>query len=68
MLLDPNLNSPANIDAAVHLKNDPDGWKKKAWSGCWGYYPSLAAKRVPILWLRFQYGSLYKSPQLGNNN
>lgn len=30
MLLDPNLNSPANIDAAVHLKNDPDGWKKKA--------------------------------------
>jgi len=30
MLLDPNLNSPANIDAAVHLKNDPEGWKKKA--------------------------------------
>ncbi|CAE7553370.1 UBC7 [Symbiodinium sp. CCMP2456] len=29
MLLDPNLNSPANIDAAVHLKNDPEGWKKK---------------------------------------
>ena len=34
MLLDPNLNSPANIDAAVHLKNDPEGWKKKArWEG-----------------------------------
>ena len=30
MLVDPNLNSPANIDAAVHLKNDPEGWKKKA--------------------------------------
>lgn len=29
MLVDPNLNSPANIDAAVHLKNDPEGWKKK---------------------------------------
>jgi len=29
MLVDPNLNSPANIDAAVHMKNDPDGYKKK---------------------------------------
>ena len=30
MLVDPNLNSPANIDAAVNMKNDYDGWKKKA--------------------------------------
>eukprot|EP00931_Biecheleriopsis_adriatica_P007948 TRINITY_DN109189_c0_g1_i1.p1 TRINITY_DN109189_c0_g1~~TRINITY_DN109189_c0_g1_i1.p1 ORF type:complete len:191 (-),score=51.17 TRINITY_DN109189_c0_g1_i1:96-596(-) len=29
MLLDPNLESPANIDAAVNMKNDLDGWKKK---------------------------------------
>eukprot|EP00439_Symbiodinium_sp_Y106_P085553 s53_g28.t4 len=29
MLVDPNLNSPANIDAAVHMKNDFEGWKKK---------------------------------------
>lgn len=32
MLVDPNLNSPANIDAAVNMKNDYDGWKKKALS------------------------------------
>ena len=32
MLVDPNLNSPANIDAAVHMKNDYEGWKKKALS------------------------------------
>ena len=30
MLVDPNLNSPANIDAAVNMKNDYDAWKKKA--------------------------------------
>lgn len=30
MLVDPNLNSPANIDAAVNMKNDYEGWKKKA--------------------------------------
>lgn len=29
MLVDPNLSSPANIDAAVHMKNDPEGYKKK---------------------------------------
>mmetsp|Transcript_3077 Transcript_3077/g.4806 ORF Transcript_3077/g.4806 Transcript_3077/m.4806 type:complete len:167 (-) Transcript_3077:261-761(-) len=29
MLVDPNLESPANIDAAVQMKNDLDGWKKK---------------------------------------
>jgi ubiquitin-conjugating enzyme E2 G1 len=29
MLVDPNLNSPANIDAAVHMRNDADGYKKK---------------------------------------
>eukprot|EP00403_Amphidinium_massartii_P019886 CAMPEP_0178431726 /NCGR_PEP_ID=MMETSP0689_2-20121128/32009_1 /TAXON_ID=160604 /ORGANISM="Amphidinium massartii, Strain CS-259" /LENGTH=166 /DNA_ID=CAMNT_0020053673 /DNA_START=69 /DNA_END=569 /DNA_ORIENTATION=- len=29
MLVDPNLNSPANVDAAVHMKNDPDGWKRR---------------------------------------
>eukprot|EP00397_Hematodinium_sp_SG-2012_P029884 GEMP01031608.1.p1 GENE.GEMP01031608.1~~GEMP01031608.1.p1 ORF type:complete len:167 (+),score=16.60 GEMP01031608.1:239-739(+) len=29
MLVDPNLNSPANIDAAVQYKNDIEGWKKK---------------------------------------
>merc|ERR1740130_993908 len=29
MLVDPNLNSPANIDAAVQMKNDYDGWKKR---------------------------------------
>lgn len=29
MLVDPNLNSPANIDAAVNMKNDYDAWKKK---------------------------------------
>merc|ERR1712072_292063 len=29
MLVDPNLDSPANIDAAVQMKNDPDAWKKK---------------------------------------
>merc|ERR1712107_469013 len=28
MLVDPNINSPANIDSAVQLKNDPEGWKK----------------------------------------
>lgn len=42
MLVDPNLNSPANIDAAVHLKNDPEGWKKKAgsdgWMAIFGYF------------------------------
>eukprot|EP00742_Colponemidia_sp_Colp-10_P001228 GILJ01001321.1.p1 GENE.GILJ01001321.1~~GILJ01001321.1.p1 ORF type:complete len:166 (+),score=30.12 GILJ01001321.1:65-562(+) len=29
MLSDPNLDSPANVDAAVHIKNDPEGYKKK---------------------------------------
>ena len=29
MMVDPNLDSPANIDAAVHMKNDPDGYKKR---------------------------------------
>mmetsp|Transcript_90468 Transcript_90468/g.165684 ORF Transcript_90468/g.165684 Transcript_90468/m.165684 type:complete len:167 (+) Transcript_90468:92-592(+) len=29
MLVDPNLNSPANIDAAVQMKNDFDSWKKR---------------------------------------
>merc|ERR1719223_744032 len=29
MLVDPNLNSPANIDAAVNLKNAPDEYKKR---------------------------------------
>ena len=30
MLVDPNVDSPANIDAAVNMKNDYEGWKKKA--------------------------------------
>jgi len=29
MLVDPNLTSPANVDAAVQMKNDPDAWKKR---------------------------------------
>eukprot|EP00419_Tripos_fusus_P030222 CAMPEP_0172709728 /NCGR_PEP_ID=MMETSP1074-20121228/55239_1 /TAXON_ID=2916 /ORGANISM="Ceratium fusus, Strain PA161109" /LENGTH=166 /DNA_ID=CAMNT_0013533033 /DNA_START=41 /DNA_END=541 /DNA_ORIENTATION=+ len=29
MLVEPNLNSPANIDAAVNLKNAPDEYKKR---------------------------------------
>mmetsp|Transcript_30018 Transcript_30018/g.64854 ORF Transcript_30018/g.64854 Transcript_30018/m.64854 type:complete len:167 (+) Transcript_30018:243-743(+) len=29
MLMEPNLDSPANIAAAVQMKNDMDGWKKK---------------------------------------
>eukprot|EP00913_Durusdinium_trenchii_P018085 g16993.t1 len=29
MLVDPNVDSPANIDAAVNMKNDYEGWKKK---------------------------------------
>jgi len=29
MLVDPNLNSPANMDAAVMYKNERDEWKKK---------------------------------------
>uniref|UniRef100_A0A0G4HQ76 UBC core domain-containing protein n=1 Tax=Chromera velia CCMP2878 TaxID=1169474 RepID=A0A0G4HQ76_9ALVE len=29
MLGEPNLDSPANIDAAVHMKNTPDEYKKK---------------------------------------
>jgi ubiquitin-conjugating enzyme E2 G1 len=29
MLMDPNLNSPANIDAGVMFKNDNDAWKRK---------------------------------------
>ena len=29
MVLDPNLDSPANMDAAVMFKNDYAGWKKK---------------------------------------
>ena len=29
MLADPNLSSPANIDAGVMMKGDPDGYKKK---------------------------------------
>jgi len=29
MLLDPNLDSPANLDAAKQYKEDLDGWKKK---------------------------------------
>lgn len=29
MLVDPNLDSPANIDAAVNFKNDPKGYKRK---------------------------------------
>ena len=33
MLVDPNVDSPANIDAAVTMKNDYDGWKKKAQLG-----------------------------------
>ena len=28
MLADPNLSSPANIDAAVQMRNDPDAYKK----------------------------------------
>lgn len=29
MLLDPNPSSPANMDAAVMYKNEPDVWRKK---------------------------------------
>jgi ubiquitin-conjugating enzyme E2 G1 len=29
MLVDPNLDSPANIDAAVQFKNDPKGYKRR---------------------------------------
>ena len=29
MLLDPNLSSPANLDAANQYKEDPVGWKKR---------------------------------------
>ena len=29
MLADPNLASPANIDAAVQMKNEPDAYKKR---------------------------------------
>eukprot|EP00744_Colponema_vietnamica_P000697 GILI01001228.1.p1 GENE.GILI01001228.1~~GILI01001228.1.p1 ORF type:complete len:165 (+),score=31.35 GILI01001228.1:69-563(+) len=29
MLSDPNLNSPANVDAAVQLRSDFDGYKKR---------------------------------------
>jgi len=29
MLVDPNINSAANVDAAVQFKNDPEGWKKR---------------------------------------
>ena len=49
MLVDPNLNSPANIDAAVHLKNDPEGWKKKARR--FGRI-MLTGRRIPIVVLK----------------
>lgn len=29
MLADPNINSPANIDAAKQLRDDPKGFKKR---------------------------------------
>lgn len=29
MLNEPNTDSPANIDASVNLRNDPEGYKKK---------------------------------------
>jgi len=29
MLNEPNCDSPANIDAGVHLRKDPEGYKKK---------------------------------------
>eukprot|EP00927_Polykrikos_kofoidii_P036307 TRINITY_DN3063_c0_g1_i2.p2 TRINITY_DN3063_c0_g1~~TRINITY_DN3063_c0_g1_i2.p2 ORF type:complete len:167 (+),score=24.59 TRINITY_DN3063_c0_g1_i2:101-601(+) len=29
MLLDPNINSPANIDAAIMFKNNRDDWKRR---------------------------------------
>lgn len=29
LLVDPNLESPANMDAAVLYKNEPEAWKKK---------------------------------------
>jgi ubiquitin-conjugating enzyme E2 G1 len=29
MMVDPNLDSPANIDAAVHMRNDFDGYRKR---------------------------------------
>lgn len=29
MLVDPNLDSPANVDAAVQMKNDMDEWKRR---------------------------------------
>jgi len=29
MLISPNIDSPANVDAAVQYKSDFDGWKKK---------------------------------------
>ena len=29
MLIDPNLESPANVDASVMLKNDKQGYNKK---------------------------------------
>jgi ubiquitin-conjugating enzyme E2 G1 len=29
MMVDPNLDSPANIDAAVHMRNDYDGYRKR---------------------------------------
>lgn len=29
MLSDPNLESPANIDASVNLQRDPEGYRKR---------------------------------------
>jgi len=29
MLNDPNIDSPANLDAAIELRDNPDAYKKK---------------------------------------
>jgi len=29
MLAEPNFNSPANIDASIQWRNDPEGYRKR---------------------------------------
>lgn len=65
MLLDPNLNSPANIDAAVHLKNDPEGWKKKASSTKTGkMYEIVTLLQIPETMSNFKCRKI-KTPLTG---
>lgn len=65
MLLDPNLNSPANIDAAVHLKNDPEGWKKKARSTKTGkMYEIVTLLQIPETMSNFKCTKI-KTPLTG---